>query len=52
MMKLHNLAVEQGAMQQLLLWIGLLELLSGVPAIIQTLNGSERIVRQPFPLCL
>jgi hypothetical protein len=42
MMKLHNLAVEQGAMQQLLLWIGLLEIISGVPAIIQTLSGSER----------
>uniref|UniRef100_UPI0032B08E3F ACPII-1 n=1 Tax=Chroomonas placoidea TaxID=173977 RepID=UPI0032B08E3F len=42
MMKLHNLAVEQGAMQQLLLWLGLLEIISGVPAIIQTLNGSER----------
>ena len=35
MMKLHNLAVEQGAMQQLLLWLGLLEIISGVPAIIQ-----------------
>lgn len=28
-------------MQQLLLWLGLLELLSGVPAVIQTLKGSE-----------
>ncbi len=35
MMKLHNLAVEQGAMQQLLLWLSLLEIISGVPAIIQ-----------------
>merc|ERR1719329_1671065 len=43
MMKLHNLAVQQGAMQQLLLWIGLLETLSGIPAIIQTLKGSERM---------
>ena len=34
---------EQGAMQQLLLWIGLLETLSGIPAIIQTLKGSERM---------
>jgi len=42
MMKLHNLAVDQGAMQQLLLWIGLLEILTGIPAIIQTLKGSER----------
>lgn len=30
-------------MQQLLLWLGLLELISGVPAIIQTLKGSERM---------
>merc|ERR1711966_82559 len=43
MMKLHDLAVKQGAMQQLLLWLGLLELLSGVPAVIQTLKGSERM---------
>lgn len=43
MMKLHNLAVQQGAMQQLLLWLGLLETLSGIPAIIQTLKGSERM---------
>mmetsp|Transcript_49045 Transcript_49045/g.76495 ORF Transcript_49045/g.76495 Transcript_49045/m.76495 type:complete len:236 (-) Transcript_49045:49-756(-) len=42
MMKLHDLAVKQGAMQQLLLWIGLLEILTGIPAIIQTLKGSER----------
>ncbi len=35
MMKLHNLAVEQGAMQQLLLWLSLLEIISGVPALIQ-----------------
>eukprot|EP00286_Rhodomonas_abbreviata_P018271 CAMPEP_0181309612 /NCGR_PEP_ID=MMETSP1101-20121128/12107_1 /TAXON_ID=46948 /ORGANISM="Rhodomonas abbreviata, Strain Caron Lab Isolate" /LENGTH=236 /DNA_ID=CAMNT_0023416109 /DNA_START=35 /DNA_END=745 /DNA_ORIENTATION=+ len=42
MMKLHNVAVDQGAMQQLLLWIGLLEILTGIPAIIQTLKGSER----------
>ena len=39
----YNLAVQQGAMQQLLLWIGLLETLSGIPAIIQTLKGSERM---------
>merc|ERR1740130_966930 len=43
MMKLHNLAVQQGAMQQLLLWLGLLETISGIPAIIQTLKGSERM---------
>merc|ERR1712216_501618 len=36
-------SVKQGAMQQLLLWLGLLELLSGVPAVIQTLKGSERM---------
>eukprot|EP00960_Hanusia_phi_P049573 759637-Hanusia_phi.AAC.1 len=42
MMKLHNLAVEQGAMQQLLLWLGLLEILTGLPAVIQGLKGSER----------
>ena len=30
-------------MQQLLLWLGLLETLSGIPAIIQTLKGSERM---------
>ena len=35
MLNLHNLAVEQGALQQLLLWLGLLEIISGVPAIIQ-----------------
>lgn len=51
MMKLHNLAVEQGAMQQLLLWVGLLETLTGVPAIIQTLNGSERAVSSPASSC-
>jgi len=33
----------QGAMQQLLVWLGLLEIISGVPAIIQTLKGSERM---------
>ena len=38
---LHDAAVQQGAMQQLLLWIGLLEVFSGV-AIIQTLQGSDR----------
>jgi hypothetical protein len=37
MMKLHNLAVEQGALQQLLLWLSLLEIISGVPALIQVL---------------
>ena len=30
-------------MQQLLLWLGLLETISGVPAITQTLKGSERM---------
>ena len=39
----YFLSVAQGAMQQLLLWLGLLELISGVPAIIQTLKGSERM---------
>ena len=42
MMKLHDSAVKQGSMQQLLVWLGLLEIISGVPAIIQTLNGSDR----------
>eukprot|EP00961_Rhodomonas_salina_P134296 1806308-Rhodomonas_salina.1 len=41
-MKLHNVAVGQGAMQQLFLWITVLETLTGIPAIIQTLKGSER----------
>jgi hypothetical protein len=41
MMKLHNLAVEQGAMQQLLLWLSLLEIISGVPAIIQVLPSLQ-----------
>jgi hypothetical protein len=41
MMKLHNLAVEQGAMQQLLLWLSLLEIISGVPAIIQVRTVSS-----------
>ena len=49
MLKLHNLAVEQGALQQLLLWIGLLEIISGVPAIIQVRSqpGSAVIVPRP-----
>uniref|UniRef100_A0A7S0U2Y4 Uncharacterized protein n=1 Tax=Hemiselmis andersenii TaxID=464988 RepID=A0A7S0U2Y4_HEMAN len=42
MLKLHEKAVLQGSMQQLLVWLGLLEIISGVPAIIQTLNGSDR----------
>ena len=48
MMKLHNLAVEQGAMQQLLLWLSLLEIISGVPALIQVPPTPLSVVSQPL----
>jgi hypothetical protein len=38
---LHDAAVKQGAMQQLLIWLGLLEIFGAV-AIIQMLQGSDR----------
>ncbi|KAJ1480502.1 light harvesting complex protein 8 [Baffinella frigidus] len=38
---LHNAAVSQGAMQQLLVWLGFLELF-GFVAIVQMLQGSDR----------
>lgn len=38
---LHDAAVKQGALQQLLLWLGLLEIFGAV-AIIQMLQGSDR----------
>jgi light-harvesting complex I chlorophyll a/b binding protein 1 len=38
---LHNAAVSQGAMQQLLVWIGFFELF-GFVAIVQMLQGSDR----------
>ncbi len=38
---LHDAAVKQGAMQQLLLWLGLLEIFGAV-AIVQMLQGSDR----------
>ena len=34
-LQLHNLAVEQGALQQVSLWVHLIETVTGVPALIQ-----------------
>jgi hypothetical protein len=41
MTALHDAAVKQGAMQQLLVWIGFFELF-GFVAIVQMLQGSDR----------
>lgn len=38
----HNYFVSQGAMQQLLLWICGLEIIVGVPAVLQMMQGSGR----------
>mmetsp|Transcript_45353 Transcript_45353/g.92651 ORF Transcript_45353/g.92651 Transcript_45353/m.92651 type:complete len:125 (-) Transcript_45353:121-495(-) len=42
MMALHDAAVKQGAMQQLLVWLGFLEIF-GFVAIVQMLQGSDRV---------
>ena len=41
MTALHDAAVKQGAMQQLLLWLGFIEIF-GFVAIVQMLQGSDR----------
>ena len=41
MTALHDVAVKQGAMQQLLVWLGFIEIF-GFVAIVQMLQGSER----------
>jgi len=41
MTTLHDVAVKQGSMQQLLVWLGLLEIF-GFVAIVQMLQGSDR----------
>jgi len=41
MTELHDVAVKQGAMQQLLVWLGFLEIF-GFVAIVQMLQGGER----------
>ena len=41
MTELHDVAVKQGAMQQLLVWLGFIEIF-GFVAIVQMLQGGER----------
>ncbi|KAJ1478265.1 chlorophyll a/b-binding protein domain-containing protein [Baffinella frigidus] len=40
--EIHNKAVEVGAMGQILLWVGVFEMLAGYPGMTQTMEGGAR----------